>query len=236
MNPATGRRWSRVSQVLDDLYIHRLPVAAEAWLAWAASESFLLPLRHRMANVGVASKTVERLVHAALSPAQWRPLAALDAAVRMVDALVSCGGLRRGRQAEGALLALLERARNAADATTCIPDAYWSVRPAPESLEGDAQVMLRGAVLAYRALEKASLSLVHLADAGIAWKQIAPLFHAAARTESLGAPAGLAQPQATVQGEALLEGHDLVFRYGERSEAVLRGCDIRINVGDHALL
>jgi ABC-type bacteriocin/lantibiotic exporter with double-glycine peptidase domain len=99
-----------------------------------------------MANVGAASKTVERLVHEALSPAQWRPLAALDAAVRMVDALVSCGGLRRGRQAEGALLALLERARNAADATTYIPDPYWSVRPAPESPEGDAQVLLRGAV------------------------------------------------------------------------------------------
>jgi ATP-binding cassette subfamily B protein len=33
----------------------------------------------------------------------------------------------------------------------------------------------------------------------------------------------------------LLEGHDLVFRYGERSEAVLQGCDIRLHVGDHAL-
>jgi ATP-binding cassette subfamily B protein len=97
-------------------------------------------------------------------------------------------------------------------------------------------VSLGGMLLAYRALEKVSLSLVHLADTGIAWKQIAPLFHAAARTEPLGTLAGLAQPQTTVQGGALLEGHDLVFRYGERSEAVLRGCDIRINVGDHAFL
>lgn len=105
-----------------------------------------------------------------------------------------------------------------------------------EASAGALAVSLGGMLLAYRALEKVSISLVHLADAGIAWKQIAPLFRAAARTESLGAPAVLAQPQATAQGETLLEGHDLVFRYGERSEAVLRGCDIRINMGDHVLL
>jgi ATP-binding cassette subfamily B protein len=97
-------------------------------------------------------------------------------------------------------------------------------------------ISLGGMLLAYRALEKVSISLVHLADAGIAWKQIALLFQAAAHAEPLGAPAVVAQPQATARGETLLEGHDLVFRYGEQSKAVLGGCDIRIQVGDHLLL
>ena len=97
-------------------------------------------------------------------------------------------------------------------------------------------VSLGGMLLAYRALEKVSISLVHLADAGIAWKQIAPLFHAAARAEPLGAPAVVSQPQATFRGEMLLEGHDLVFRYGEQTKPGLGGCDIRIQVGDHLLL
>ena len=101
---------------------------------------------------------------------------------------------------------------------------------------GELAISLGGMLLAYRALEKVSVSLVHLADAGIAWKQIAPLFQAAARTESLGAPAGVAQSQVMTRGETLLEGHDLEFRYGERSAAVLRGCNIRIKVGDHLLL
>ena len=147
MDPATGRRWVRVSQMLDELYVHSLPIAAEMWLAWAASESFLAPLRHRLAKVGVAAQTVERLMHDALASAQWLPLASLDAAVRMVHALVGCGALRAGRQTQGALLAFLGRARNVADVTTCIPDPYWSVRPAPVGPEGEAQVMLRGAVL-----------------------------------------------------------------------------------------
>ena len=147
MDPATGRRWSRASQVMDDLYVHSLPVPADAWLAWASSESFIAPLRHRMARLKVASSTAARLIDEALSSDEWRPLATLDAAVRMVDALVRCGGLRRGRQAEGALRALLERDLSATHAGDGVPEPYWSVRPAPDSDEGEAQVLLRGAVL-----------------------------------------------------------------------------------------
>ena len=146
MDPATGRRWTQVSQVLDDLYVHTLPVAAEAWLDWAASDAFLVPLRHRMVAVGVTSKTAERLIQEALASDRWLPLATLDAGVRMVDALVRWRGLDRGRQAQGALFALLARAQNAADATTCLPAPYWSAQPVRETPEGEAQVMLRGAV------------------------------------------------------------------------------------------
>ena len=91
-------------------------------------------------------------------------------------------------------------------------------------------------LLAYRALDKASLSLAHLADAGIAWRHMAPLVQAAAHTEPLGALAAITQPQASARSDTLLEGHDLAFRYAERARATLDGCDLHIQVGDHLLL
>jgi ATP-binding cassette subfamily B protein len=81
-----------------------------------------------------------------------------------------------------------------------------------------------------------SLSLVHLADAGIAWKHIAPLFQAAVKAERPeSAVLGLQHPE-PIQGAPLLTGHNLMFRYGERAESVLQNCDIHINLGDRLLL
>ena len=79
----------------------------------------------------------------------WRPLATLDAATRMVTALVRAGGLRRGQQAARVLEACLAhtRARQQQTARRGIPAAYWSVRPAPPGPEGEEQLLLRGAVL-----------------------------------------------------------------------------------------
>lgn len=147
MDPATGRRWRRVTHVMHDLYVHTLPVPAEAWREWANTASFLAPLGERLEYLGVSPKAGEQLIREALASAHWLPLARLDAAVRMVDALVQASGLRRGGQAQAALMALLERAAAAPTANPVIPDPYWSVRPAPQGPEGEDQVRLRGAVL-----------------------------------------------------------------------------------------
>jgi ABC-type multidrug transport system, ATPase and permease components len=99
---------------------------------------------------------------------------------------------------------------------------------------------LGGILLAYRALGKLVSSLSYLADAAIAWKQVAPLFHAAARPAVGGLPAFALTPGSSAGGsgnkQPVLEAHDLVFSYHDRGEPVLQGCSLRVCVGDHLLL
>jgi ABC-type bacteriocin/lantibiotic exporter with double-glycine peptidase domain len=148
MDPATGRRWPTGPRFLRELYVHTMPFPAAAWRAWAGEEACLGALRRRMAQVGLSGRAMTGLVEAALTDAGWRPLAALDAATRLVAAVVRAGGLRRGRQAARVLERCFARAREEPSGEgETIPADYWMVRPAPPGPDGEAQVLLRGAVL-----------------------------------------------------------------------------------------
>src|SRR5262249_12298776 len=92
--------------------------------------------------------TATRLLDAAAADPGWRALATLDAATRLVDTLVRAGGLRRGRPAAPALLAVLAQAQQgAAGGPPALPAPCWAVQPAPPRPQGEGQVVLRGAVL-----------------------------------------------------------------------------------------
>ncbi|MBZ4418456.1 ATP-binding cassette domain-containing protein [Myxococcus sp. RHSTA-1-4] len=111
-----------------------------------------------------------------------------------------------------------------------------------------------GVLLAYRAFSRLVVGLSALAESGSAWKQLAGLFHAASRTEEAALPVLSAPLPARVEAregntvplrpgmasraepEVLLEAQNLVFRYQERGEPVLRGCDLRVHRGEHLLL
>src|SRR5919109_5609474 len=110
MDPATGRRWPSCQRFLHELYVHTMPFPAAAWREWAGSEDCLGALRRRLAQVGLSGSTIAQLVETALTDPDWRPLAALDASTRMVDAVVRASGLRRGRQAARVLERCFERA------------------------------------------------------------------------------------------------------------------------------
>jgi ATP-binding cassette subfamily B protein len=101
-------------------------------------------------------------------------------------------------------------------------------------------VGLRGLLLAYWALHKLATGMWHLAGAAIAWEQVAPLFHAAARPEVVGAPAFALTPLSDGTGSngstTVLEAHKLVFRYRDRGASVQRGCNLQIRAGDRLLL
>jgi ATP-binding cassette subfamily B protein len=101
-------------------------------------------------------------------------------------------------------------------------------------------ISVGGILLAYGGLEKLATGLLHVTGAAIAWEQIGPLFHAAARPETLGSPLLALAPPAdrasNGDGRPLLEAQELVFRYADRSEPVLRGCSLRIDAGDRFLL
>jgi ATP-binding cassette, subfamily B, bacterial len=85
---------------------------------------------------------------------------------------------------------------------------------------------LGGMLLASRALTGVSGGLAALARAGIAWTQVAPLFHAAKRKPTLAPFASSSQiaGAGAHEGSAvLLDASDLIFRYRPQGEAVLRG-------------
>src|SRR6202041_1897001 len=109
-------------------------------------------------------------------------------------------------------------------------------------------ISLGGILLAYRALKRLSSGLISLADALIAWQQVSPLFQAAARTQLHGSPAVALTRAADADentgenaeshenDEAVMEAHDLVFRYQDRGEPVLKACSLTIRRGERRLL
>ncbi len=145
MDPATGRRWPTVQQFLDTVYVHTFPVPADAWREWAGSDEFLASLRHRIERIG-GSPT---LIETALADTSWQGVAVLDAAVRLVTALIQSGGVRAGDAAQSLLQSFIRRTTGAKVVTDGpIPATYWSVRPVDTAAEmEDMALHLRGAVL-----------------------------------------------------------------------------------------
>ncbi len=99
---------------------------------------------------------------------------------------------------------------------------------------------LGGVLLAFQALEKLAAGVRDLVEAKIAWEQVAPLYHAAARQQDRHSPdlvwATARDFRATGNAQPIVEGIGLIFRYRDRGEAVLRACHLRIDEGDRLLL
>ena len=148
MDPAVGRRWLTIPQFLRSVYSHTFPVPADGWREWAGSEAFLAPLRRRLAEIGIVGDNMNAIVNPVIANTDWLPLAALDAATRMVTALVRAGGVARGEAAAIAVQTFLDQTKQSENLDhTPIPAAYWSVRPLPPDEDGELQLALRGAVL-----------------------------------------------------------------------------------------
>ena len=129
MDPSTGRRWLRAARFLQDVYVHTQAVPAEAWREWSATDAFRKPLRARMRRIGPMDESLIESVE----PAR------LDAAVRMVESLVTSGALERGRAAA-------ELADRIAQGAQEIPERYWFALPGESAGETEDTVRLRGAV------------------------------------------------------------------------------------------
>jgi ATP-binding cassette subfamily B protein len=92
---------------------------------------------------------------------------------------------------------------------------------------------LGGLILGWQALRRFVTGAAQLAGAAISWKQVAPLFHAAAEVEPGGA---ITASRASNASETVLEAKDLAFRYEGRQEPVFRGIDFLVRRGDSILL
>jgi ATP-binding cassette subfamily B protein len=111
---------------------------------------------------------------------------------------------------------------------------------------GRLAVAVGGVVLAHRALRKLTTGWAQLAGAAIAWRQVEPLYRAAARLERPGAPVfswstnqlspAPSSDETGTGGRSLVQAQEVVFRYRELGEPVLRGVTLRIASGDRLLI
>jgi ABC-type bacteriocin/lantibiotic exporter with double-glycine peptidase domain len=144
MDPAKGRRWLRASSVGEEVYVHEHTVPVHAWREWAVSDEFLDSLGERLARLGLTRQIRERLAADAEADPGWRALATLDAATRMLTAIVRSGGLRYGQEASRVLQTLVGDNSSLSDAPRLIPPGYWSVRADPSQPD---RIRFSGAVL-----------------------------------------------------------------------------------------
>jgi ATP-binding cassette subfamily B protein len=147
MDPSTGRRWMREREFLERLFIHTVSIPETAWDEWARSDSFLGGLKLRMRRLEI-DHTGQELIGTALQAPNGRAMAVLDAALRMVDAMVRSGGVKSGREASTVLeLTFNEAAAREPDkAIEIVPEVYWFARPG-EAIDGVAHFSITGAVL-----------------------------------------------------------------------------------------
>ncbi|MGA8594911.1 MAG: cysteine peptidase family C39 domain-containing protein [Bryobacteraceae bacterium] len=149
MDPAAGRRWVSRSQFENELYRHSIAVPAADWREFASSVEFQGSLEARLRHLGIGAKRAKAFLNGALACPNWKPLATLDAAVRLSSVLSASGGLRKG--AESAKF--LERVIGSPH---LIPGRYWSAALAPTE-DGIEHVRVAGAVLVRITGKKAAI-------------------------------------------------------------------------------
>lgn len=115
--------------------------------------------------------------------------------------------------------------------------AGLGVEVAAGASSADVAVGAGGILLALSALTRLVNGLAQVADAAVAWSQVAPLFDAAARgagprpTSAVDGPTdGIGVPS------ALVEAENLAYHYDGRGVPALSGCSLRIRSGDRLLL
>jgi ATP-binding cassette subfamily B protein len=91
-------------------------------------------------QAGLCTKDAHAVLAQAGQDESWRTLAALDAVARALKALARAGAIHGQCQARAAAAALLRQPEN-------IPAQFWSVCDASADIQGEPQLLFRGAVL-----------------------------------------------------------------------------------------
>ncbi|WP_437592974.1 ATP-binding cassette domain-containing protein [Sorangium sp. So ce1000] len=211
--------------------LHPLLLAACVGAGVALAARYLVERRRwTEARLSMTHELVERMVgqrtRLAQEPrADWH--AGEDAAL--------AGYLDRSRDLDGShvrLSALVPGMWTLAGVLGLVP-AFLAGSASPASLA----VALGGVLLAASALKGLLGGLSSLSGAAIAWKEVDPLFRAAARAEP---PPPLLPPRLPreLSGEerAILSAHDVVFRHAGRARPVLRGATLQIAANERVLL
>jgi ATP-binding cassette, subfamily B, bacterial len=93
-------------------------------------------------------------------------------------------------------------------------------------------IAVGGTLLAYRAWKRLAAGASQLAGAAVAWQRTAILFRSATRQELPGALDIVVSKNSPL----VVDARDLVYRYSDRAEPVLRGADLEIARGGRVVL
>ena len=147
LDPGSGRRWLRQEALLELLPEIPLPVSMRRWRRWAGSSDSIGPLRTRLHDLGVRSGRARALLEEAAADPEFGGFARLDAALRMLQALVNSAALRRGAPATRLLQGLLRAAApESRGAALAIPRHFWWVAPDPSD---SVRLIARGIVVVH---------------------------------------------------------------------------------------
>jgi ATP-binding cassette subfamily B protein len=147
MDPASGRRWQPVEQLLREVYIHAMNIPGETWRGWASGPEFRDSLQTHLVSLGLSPAEARQRIDSTLEQPGWRPIAELDAATRMLLELLRSGGVREGPDSIRLLDSVLGHVRGSDAPLEVIPHLYWSARPAGSGPSGEESVTVRGVVL-----------------------------------------------------------------------------------------
>ena len=120
--------------------------------------------------------------------------------------------------------------------------AFVTLRTSPAALA----IGLGGTLLAQQALAMLVAGVQSLANAMVAFKQIAPLYHAAARQDGTNHSGRLAirqlgngayeQRRESIENPEVIVARELDFRYRNEGPLILEGCNLQSHRGDRVLL
>jgi ATP-binding cassette subfamily B protein len=98
-------------------------------------------------------------------------------------------------------------------------------------------IAVGGTLLAYRAWRRLAAGAWQLAGAAVAWQRTSILFQAATRREPPGAlDIDISSSAVSKTSPLVVDARNLVYRYSDRTEPVLREANLEIAVGDRLVL
>jgi ABC-type bacteriocin/lantibiotic exporter with double-glycine peptidase domain len=150
MDPATGRHWITWEKLKQKIYLHRMSLAADTWLAWTTSDEYRLALQRRLVNLGYrvvdAQSVLDEVAQQQPNTGpEWLAVASFDAAITWSEALVAANAINKGSEAIRFLQAQYARAIVSSQPwVDVIPRQYWWV--APDATD-DTMLQVEAAVL-----------------------------------------------------------------------------------------
>lgn len=124
MDPAAGRTWVRRESFARRMLVLEMPLRADDWREWAGTQEFVGPLSDRMLAAGLDGGVVVATLAEALAD-DWRGLAAVDAATRLLATLPRRD--LRGAARTRLFHALVTSGREHPGAGL-VPEAFWYAR------------------------------------------------------------------------------------------------------------
>ncbi|MDH3601203.1 MAG: ABC transporter ATP-binding protein/permease, partial [Candidatus Tectomicrobia bacterium] len=110
---------------------------------------------------------------------------------------------------------------------------------APQSSLAQLAISLAGVLLALQALTRLVMGVQSIVGVTLAWKEVGPLFQAAARAKEMRSLDVVPLPEhqdPTLEASPVVTARGLSFSYRDSGRQVLQGCDLQIQYGNRLLL